>query len=96
MDSVGFDSACLTDWLLVGCFVCISVWGLWLSRRWKAEIRSRRMRSRLAGRLWIELHGQHAFGTRRKVRQKRSSQSPYFESAISKNKKVEERFIPRR
>ncbi|MEL6604935.1 MAG: hypothetical protein AAFP20_17110 [Cyanobacteria bacterium J06614_10] len=101
MDSAGFDSTRFTDWLLVGSFVCLSVWGLWLSRRWKVEARLRRTRAELAGRLWMELHGKHTSDISGKLHRKSAAQNaPFgkknFRNVTFENTAVEERFTPRR
>lgn len=101
MDSAGFDSARFTDCLLIGSFVCLSVWGLWLSRRWKAEARLRRKRTQLAGRLWMELHGRHPSDISSKSHRKPTAQNATFDResirhATFENTMVEEGFTPRR
>lgn len=61
MDAAGFDPNLWNHWLLISCFIGISIWGLQLSWQWGKEARSkaraRRERTRLARRLAVELHG---------------------------------------
>lgn len=71
MDGAGFDPNRWNHWLLIGCFVGMSIWGLQLSWQWGKEVRSkaraRRERTKLARRLAAELHGVGCspLGTRR-------------------------------
>ena len=57
MDSAGFDPTRWNHWLLIGCFVSLSTWGLYLSWQWRAEARLQRKKAKLARRLAIALHG---------------------------------------
>jgi len=57
MDSVGFDPTRWNHWLLIGCFMSVSMWGLYLSWQWRTEARLKRKQVRLARRLAIALHG---------------------------------------
>ncbi len=56
MDSAGFDPTRWNHWLLIGCFISVSIWGLYLSWQWSAEARLKRKRAKLARRLAIALH----------------------------------------
>ncbi len=61
MDGAGFDPNRWNHWLLISCFVGMSILGLQLPWQWGKESRSklkaRRERARLARRLSVELHG---------------------------------------
>lgn len=46
MNSTGFDPANGSHWLLIGCFLTVSTWGLVLSWRWGAKARAIRQRNR--------------------------------------------------
>lgn len=57
MDGVGFDPTYASHWLLIGCFMGISIWGLLLSWQWQRQTKLKRERAKLARRLAMELHG---------------------------------------
>lgn len=67
MDSSAFDVARWDHWLLILGFVCLSAYGLWLSWQWRPTVR-RRVRSRLARQLAVEVHAR-----RMRLNQVRSS-----------------------
>lgn len=56
MDSAGFDPTYWHHWLLIGCFIGVSIWGLSLSWQWRAKAQLKRKRAKLARRLAIALH----------------------------------------
>ncbi|NJM98672.1 MAG: hypothetical protein HC800_17285 [Phormidesmis sp. RL_2_1] len=56
MDSAGFDPTRWHHWLLIGCFVGVSIWGLYLSWQWRTKARLQRRQTKLARRLAIALH----------------------------------------
>jgi hypothetical protein len=55
MDS--FDPTRWNHWLLIGCFVGLSGWGLYLWWQWGKAAKAKRKQTRLARRLAIALHG---------------------------------------
>ncbi len=57
MNSAGFDATCWNHWLLIGCFVGISSWGLYLWRQWSSAAQTKRKQARLARRLSLETQG---------------------------------------
>lgn len=57
MDATGFNTAYWSHWLLIGCFVSVSAWGLLLSWQWRQEARMKDRQAKLARRLAVELHG---------------------------------------
>ncbi len=57
MDGVSFDPTRWTHWLLIGCFIGVSIWGLSLSWQWQRQAGLKRERAQLARRLAMELHG---------------------------------------
>lgn len=57
MDSAGFDPNSWYHWLLLGCFIGVSIWGLSLSWQWRTEAKVKRERAKVARRLAMELHG---------------------------------------
>ena len=68
MDATGFDPTRLAHWLLISCFVGVSIWGLLLSWGWRQEAQMKRRRSKLARRLAMELHGVNRHGVSRSLR----------------------------
>lgn len=55
MDGAGFEMARLDHWLLIVCFLGLSVNGLWLSWQWHKADRSQRKRTRRARRLAMDI-----------------------------------------
>lgn len=54
MNHAGFNPSHWSHWLLIGCFLGLSIWGLSLSWRWR---QLKRERAKLVRRLAIERHG---------------------------------------
>lgn len=73
MNGVSFDPARWDHWLLIGCFVGLSIWGLHLSWQWRRAARLKRQQARLARRLAMELHGSH--------RSSLTPQRPFYENS---------------
>ncbi len=65
MEKAGFDLASWSHWLLIICFVGVSVWGLMLSWQWGEKNRTRRQRNKhiRAQRRQIELSHRLAIGS---------------------------------
>lgn len=57
MDGAGFNPTHGSHWLLIGCFIGVSIWGLSLSWQWQRQAKLKRERARLARRLAMELNG---------------------------------------
>jgi hypothetical protein len=62
MGSAGFDATLWSHWLLIGCFVGLSGWSLYMSWQWDSAAKARQKQARLARRLAMELHGSHLYG----------------------------------
>lgn len=65
MDSAGFNPTDWGHWLLIICFLGVSLVGLSLSWQWNKDVKAQRKRAQLVRRLARELHGGRAsFGRR--------------------------------
>jgi hypothetical protein len=56
MNSAGFDPAHWSHWLLIGCFLGLSSWGLYLSWQWRNAAMTQRQQAKLARRLAREIN----------------------------------------
>lgn len=76
MDSAGFDPTDWGHWLLIICFLGVSLVGLSLSWQWNKDVKAERKRAQLARRLARELHGGRALSGRHDSGGRDSSVTP--------------------
>ncbi len=88
MDSAGFDPTRWHHWLLLGCFIGVSIWGVSLSWQWRRAARVRRERAKVARRLAMELHGVgQAYSKERRWRSLSHRKSPNQNTAYPLSEK---------